>query len=254
MNINLRKQLLPELKLLFIVSTHGNEGFSIPVLKKLVTKYPRDEWGYDWIIGNPEALKQKKRFTQADLNRSAPGDLNSPLYEERRAAEIIEIAEGYDMIVDIHGTVSPCDMVKIISRPTVENLALTAIFPELVNIIWYSARSLKKGPTVQFMTKPAIELECAMTDPEIEEKLFQVLARALLMKREMSWIKLTATLAQQEWFQVTGRATSYDTQAKELQPLVTEQGTVYPFLTNQYRETPYYLLKRIKIEDTFLYQ
>lgn len=246
--------MTPEAKLLFIAATHGEEGFSIPSLKRLEIEYPRDEWGYDWIVGNPEALKQKKRFTEADLNRSAPGDPNSLLYEERRAAELIEVAKGYDMIVDIHGTVSPCDIVKIIPRPSVENLALAAIFPELVNIIWYSARSLKKGPPVQFIAKPAIEIECAMTDPEIEEKLFQVLARALLMKRQMNWMKLTAALAQQQWFQVIGRAKSYDPQAKELQPLVTEEGVVFPFLTNQYRETPYYLLKKIKIEDAFLYQ
>ena len=244
----------PEAKLLFITATHGEEGFSIPVLKRLEAEYPKGEWNYDWIIGNQKAMEQGKRFTEYDLNRSAPGELSSTLYEERRAAEIIEIAQDYDMIVDIHGTVSPCGLVKIIPRPSVENLALASLFPDLINIIWYSARSLKKGPPVQFMAKPALEIECAMNDPKIEARLLQVLASALLIKREMNWMRLTASLANQQWFQVIGRAQSYDPQAKELQPLESERGAVYPFLTNQYRETPYYLLKKIKIEDAFLYQ
>lgn len=246
--------MTPEAKLLFIAATHGEEGFSIPVLERLETEYPKNEWGYDWIVGNPEALKQEKRFTEVDLNRSAPGDPNSPLYEERRAAELVETAQEYDMIVDIHGTVSPCGLVKIIPKPSVENLTLAALFPDLANVIWYSARSLKKGAPVQFMAKPALEIECAMNDPELETRLYQVLASALLIKREMNWMRLTASLANQQWFQVIGRAQTYDPQAKELQPLETDQGTVHPFLTNQYRETPYYLLKKIKIEDAFLYQ
>lgn len=246
--------MTPETNLLFITATHGEEGFSIPVLKRLEATYPKNVWGYDWIVGNPEALKQGQRFTKVDLNRSAPGDLSSPVYEERRAAELVEIAQNYDMIVDIHGTVSPCGLVKIIPKPSVENLTLTALFPDLVNVIWYSARSLKKGAPVQFMAKPALEIECAMNDTETEERLFQVLARALLIKREMNWMRLTASLADQQWFQVIGRAQTYDPQAKELQPLETDRGTVYPFLTNQYRETPYYLLKKMKIEDAFLYQ
>lgn len=243
-----------EAKLLFIAATHGDEDFSIPALERLEAEYPKSQWNYDWIVGNPVALKQGKRFTEADLNRSAPGDPNSPLYEERRAAELIETAQEYDMIVDIHGTVSPCGLVKIIPKPSVENLTLAALFPDLVNVIWYSARSLKKGAPVQFMAKPALEIECAMNDPETDAKLFQVLARALLIKREMNWMTLVASLADQQWFQVIGRAQTYDPQAKELQSLATDRGTVYPFLTNQYRETPYYLLKKIKIEDAFLYQ
>lgn len=246
--------MTPEAKLLFIAATHGEEGFSIPALKKLETSYPKNEWGYDWVVGNPKALEQGRRFTEADLNRSAPGDVNSLLYEERRAAELVEIADDYDMIVDIHGTVSPCGIVKIIPRPSLENLVMASLFPELVNIIWYSARSLEKGPPVQFMSKPALEIECAMNDSEMEEKLYQVLARALLIKREMSWMKLTQSLAEQQWLQVVGRAEAFDPKAQELQPLETEQGTVYPFLTNQYRAVPYYLLKKIKIEDAFLYQ
>ncbi len=241
-------------KLLFIAATHGEEGFSIPVLRRLEAEYPKDKWGYEWIVGNPEALKQGKRFTQTDLNRAAPGDQSSTFYEERRAAELLEISQGYDMIVDIHGTVSPCGLVKIVPKPSVENLALASLFPELINIIWYSARSLKKGPPVQFMKKPALEIECGMNDSGIETKLFEVLARALLIKREMSWIGLSTSLANQQWFQVIGRAQSYDPQAKELLPMETEEGTVYPFLTNKYREPSYYLLKKIKIEDAFLYQ
>lgn len=157
------------------------------------------------------------------------------------------------MVVDTHGTVSPCDIVKIIPLPSVENLATAALFPELINVIWYSARSVEKGPPVQFMRSPAIELECDMNDKDMGEKLYQLLVRALIIKQKMTWIRLVASLSQQQWLKVIGRAESCDPRAQELQPMKTEQGTVYPFLTNQYRNTPYYLTKRINIEDAFLY-
>ena len=42
-----------------MTATHGNEEFSIPVVKKLAKKFK-----FDWIISNPKALRQNKRFVQ----------------------------------------------------------------------------------------------------------------------------------------------------------------------------------------------
>lgn len=41
------------MNLLFIAASHGDEGFSIPVLEKLEKNVPKEKYGYDWIIGNP---------------------------------------------------------------------------------------------------------------------------------------------------------------------------------------------------------
>lgn len=243
-----------EAKMLFITATHGDEGFSIPVLKKLEQSYPKNSWAYDWIVANPKALKEEKRFVDCDLNRSAPGDINSPLYEKRRAAQILNVSNKYDMIIDIHGTSSDCGLVKIIPKPSMENLLMASLFPDLINIIWYSIRSLKEGPLAQFMTKPSLEIECSINNPETEEKLYQTLVKSLLIKKEINWMQLTDSLLKQDWFKVIGRSKTFDPESRELQALKTKSGIAYPFLTNQYTSSAYYLLEKIKIEDTFLYQ
>ena len=48
-------------KILFITGTHGNEAFAVRVLERIENTYSRDEYGYDWIIGNrvrPDAQGQ----------------------------------------------------------------------------------------------------------------------------------------------------------------------------------------------------
>lgn len=239
-------------KLLFIAATHGNEGYSIPVLKKIETNYPKEEWNYDWIVGNPRALQENVRYTEADLNRVAPGDLDSPVYEERRAAEIIEIAKDYDMVVDIHGADAKCGLVKIIPLPSIRNLALAALFPDLINVIWYSASSAEKGPPVQYMGKPAIELECDKNSGEVAEELYQVLARSLELKNGMNYQELLTNLARQNWYQVAGKTEDQLGLLEELKATDTPEGIRYPFLTNTYAGKAVYLLEKIQIEDKFL--
>lgn len=243
-------------KMLFIAATHGNEGFSIPVLKKLEVEYPKNNWSYDWIVGNPQALAKNTRYIEADLNRSAPGNLNAPTYEERRAVEIMNEVQDFDVVVDIHGTESPCGLVKIICLATIENLCLAALFPDLINIIWYSSQSSTSGPLTQFTKRPGIEIECDMNDEATTEKLYQTLAKALVINQSLGWLQLITTLSDQEWFQVVGKQTMADSdpEAQELQPLETAEGTRYPFLSNQYRESQIfcYLLEKINIEAKLL--
>ncbi len=66
--------------ILFITSTHGHEQAGTGVLQQLEKEFPKTEYGYDWIIGNEQAYKLNQRFTEQDLNRSAPGDSKSDIY------------------------------------------------------------------------------------------------------------------------------------------------------------------------------
>lgn len=83
-----------DMKTLVIVGTHGDE-----VLKKL--NLPK---GWDIIVGNPEAVKARKRYTEADLNRvfGVEGDT----YEHRRSRELLPILRKYDTVIDVHATTS----------------------------------------------------------------------------------------------------------------------------------------------------
>ena len=66
-------------KILFIAATHGNERDSVKVMRQLEKELPKEKYGYDWIIGNKKAFAANARFVEQDLNRSAPGDINSSI-------------------------------------------------------------------------------------------------------------------------------------------------------------------------------
>ena len=70
-----------------MTATHGNEKFSIPIVKKLSKKFK-----FDWMISNPKALKLNQRFYQFDLNRAGPGNIKSKFYEKRQAFKLIKLA------------------------------------------------------------------------------------------------------------------------------------------------------------------
>jgi len=88
-------------KLLILTATHGDEDFSIPIVQKIQKKFI-----FDWQISNPKALGKGVRFTDKDLNRSGPGNYKSKYYEERRAKKLITLAKKYEIVIDVHGTVS----------------------------------------------------------------------------------------------------------------------------------------------------
>lgn len=167
-------------KTLFIAATHGNESYSIPVMEAIEERFPKDEYTYDWMIGNPLALAQGVRYVMADMNRVAPGDSESQLYEERRAAELVRIASMYDRVVDIHGSSSICGPTTLIPFPNSQNISLAAEFQLERNMVWYSEKSAARGPLAQHMPVPAIELEFGpKDDPEVSRQLYDTIANYL---------------------------------------------------------------------------
>lgn len=151
-----------------MTATHGNEEFSIPVVKKLSKKFQ-----FDWLVSNPKALKLNKRFYQADLNRSGPGKPASKLYEERQAFELIKAASQYDYVIDIHGTISDTGLFVILSDPNWQNIE----FAKKINlknvVLWPSLKPT--GPLTQFIPN-SLEIECG---PKNSKKVAKRLERVL---------------------------------------------------------------------------
>ena len=137
-------------KILFLAATHGNEGFSIPILKKLASKYDLSK--FDWKISNPMALDKKKRFIEADLNRVAPGNKDSSKYEIRRAYELMQVFKKYDYIIDIHGTPAKTGIFTIVTNPKKENLILAALLP-FQNIVSLESKGSKETRTINSVCK-----------------------------------------------------------------------------------------------------
>lgn len=240
-------------KILFISATHGDEGFSIDVLDAIEKKYPRREYGYGRIIGNPRALKNNTRYIEVDLNRSAPGDINSNVYEEKRAAEIMKIANKFKFVVDLHGAISRSGVVIIISRPSLINIIFSGMFSIKKVVIWYTKNCLENGPLTEFCDKPGLEIECGpKNDPKIQNELKKILEQFLINSKDLNMENTIQNLRNKEFYVIYDRKLG---DGKELNDFVeAKEGRekFYPFMTNQYEGIECYKMRKVNIEELFL--
>lgn len=136
---------------LIITAVHGNEGFSIPIVRGLSKQFD-----FEWIIANPRALEKKSRFVESDLNRSGPGDPNSNLYEQRLAFRLIKKGCEYQQVIDIHGTDANTGVFIIIGDPNWQNIELAKKF-DIANVVLWPGL-LPTGPLCQFIPN-SLEIE-----------------------------------------------------------------------------------------------
>ena len=120
-------------RFLLLAATHGDEPSSYEIIKDIRRTYKTLNKKFDFIVANPRALRMSKRFLEQDLNRSAPGNIKSKIYEEKRAAEIKKITEKYKFVIDIHASNSKCGIVTIVPFPTIENI----VFEPEVGSLYY---------------------------------------------------------------------------------------------------------------------
>lgn len=225
---------------LFISATHGDEGFSVRVLKRLVSE---DRANYDWIIGNEKAYPLGKRFLDVDLNRVAPGEANSEMYESRRAFEIIEFAKSYKAIIDLHGTTAKSGIFVIVTKNTEENLLLAERIPVENVVIWEGSGKSKTGPITSFV-KPGIEIECGpKDDPEISKKLYKILKGFLDGETHMP---------KKRYFTVYGKifknevSLDFGARISDFELVKISDEEFYPLLVNQYPDLLCYKMREIK--------
>src|SRR5205085_1727922 len=91
-------------KILVLGGMHGDEPLG-PKLAATLIKNPLP--GVSALVANPAAVAASTRFIDQDLNRSFPGDPSAAGYESRRAAELLTLARGYDLVLDFHNTLCP---------------------------------------------------------------------------------------------------------------------------------------------------
>ena len=230
-------------KILFIAATHGNERDSVKVMRQLEKELPKEKYGYNWIIGNKKAFAANARFIEQDLNRSAPGDINSPVYEVRRAAELIEYGKNFDVVIDLHGTKTDSGIVTIIPYPTEENIRLAKSAGLSRNVVWYSEKSKIAGPLAQHMPVPAIEFECG---PKGTKKAFDLtysaVRRFIEANRNGQEVRGDKNV---EFYNVYGKL--YGEHDPTLRDFVlTEKGgeSFYPFLSNEYSGIACYKMEK----------
>lgn len=149
-------------KTLIITSTHGDELVGLEVVKELLKGGYGDQ--FDFIVANPYALKENKRFIDCDLNRSYPGSEHSDKLEEVLACKNMSIASEYDYVIDLHEAKCGSDNFIIIPRKD-----LTSDFPlNLINLKTILHWPEPKGPLGGFLPN-VIELEFGMLNKDRKE-------------------------------------------------------------------------------------
>lgn len=91
--------------------THGDEPRTAEVIEKVKDKIENSlqtdlNARVKLVVANERALKQGVRYTEADLNRSFPGDKDSNLYEERLASEVYAELKDTESVLSLHSTMS----------------------------------------------------------------------------------------------------------------------------------------------------
>lgn len=115
--------------ILFVVASHGDEPIGVDVVRRIRRNYKNFDQKADIIVGNPLAYKRGVRFIDCDLNRSAPGNVLSAKYEEKRAFDLIRHSQKYRYTIDIHGSSKDNGIFTIVTNPTEANLRLSSMLP-----------------------------------------------------------------------------------------------------------------------------
>ena len=237
------KKINKKKKFLVIVATHGDEAFSLPIVKKIKKKFPNE---FDYIIGNPKALKENKRFIDVDLNRIAPGKKKSLLYEEKRAGEIIQKSKDYSFVLDIHGTVSSSDIFTIVTNPTPQNLFFAYSLPIRKIVIWGSKNNGRNtGPLSRFVDS-GVGIECGPKDStKTTKELEKILNNVLSQKNKI-------LNSEKELYQVFGSVEkdelSERIKLKDFKEVNLNRQLFFPLLINQYKEEGIICYKLRKVD------
>ena len=99
-----------EKEIAVIGGTHGDEPMTAKAVEEfysdLIEEYEEERMNgiAKFIVANEKAIEKSVRFTEADLNRSYPGEPESDTYEVALAANIMKELNSCDAILSIHSS------------------------------------------------------------------------------------------------------------------------------------------------------
>ena len=165
---------------------HGNELLGIYLVKSLMNEpleYP--DLNVDFLLANPKAIKECRRYIDRDLNRSFNKQAlsnDSELYEHERAKVIKKRLEKCDFLIDLHTTTANMGISVILSSddPLSKNLAkILALEYEDVRVVrWFSN---DEGAFINSIVPHSITIEVGpVCQGVLDARLFFKTKRVLL--------------------------------------------------------------------------
>ena len=158
-----------------ITGCHGNELCGVLALQKLLPTLTIENGMVFFVLGNPEAIKKNKRFTEANLNRmfqksSAYSAKIKKTYEYKRAQHIKTIMRQADVCLDIHSTTNKSTPFIIAEENATQTVQF---FPKDFTKIVSGFGAIEPGATDDYMNargKIGIGVECGQhVDPKAEK-------------------------------------------------------------------------------------
>lgn len=87
-----------------VACVHGDEVCGKRAIERVISEHGEVD-GVKFVLANPRAYAQGKRYIDDDLNRVFPGNPEAKSYERRLAAQLWDEFEDH-IVLDLHSTVS----------------------------------------------------------------------------------------------------------------------------------------------------
>lgn len=102
-------------KILFVASQHGNEHLGEKLYAHALEFYPELVQSIDYVLANPQARHENKRYIMSDMNRSYR--VPEETYEATLAKQLLEYIQlhAYTLVLDLHTTTAnqqPCIIIN----------------------------------------------------------------------------------------------------------------------------------------------
>jgi len=154
-----------------LAGVHGNEGCGIEALEQLTSSLHIESGRVLFLIGNPRAVEQNVRFTEANLNRMFKPDTllsvaEKSSYEYTRAQFLKKYLDEADALLDVHASRTPESRTFVICEEN--GLPISKYLP--VDLVVSGIDAIQPGGTDYYMNahgKVGVCVECGyLGDPE----------------------------------------------------------------------------------------
>ncbi|SDJ67669.1 Succinylglutamate desuccinylase / Aspartoacylase family protein [Halovenus aranensis] len=81
---------------------HGDEPAGERIVDRLADTATVEDGTLQLVVANEPALAAGARYTETDLNRTFPGDIDADEYERALAPRLVSVLEGADAILALH--------------------------------------------------------------------------------------------------------------------------------------------------------